>query len=223
MDPRLAALDPPTATLVQIGLKTLGFYRGSTKGVPGEATDIAFKAYLASRDPANLRPVQPLSAVTNDELRDAFIAIARAEIGVQEEGGNNRGTRVQQYQDAASWLPGTGWAWCAAFVGWCFDRLAERYSLPFATPEGAGAFWYEDWARQQKLPVLAGGAKILRGDLIIYAFSHIGIAVSDQASNGTFLCVEGNTNGAGSREGDGVYEKRRNKSQVRSIIRPFPT
>jgi hypothetical protein len=31
--------------------------------------------------------------------------------------------------------------------------------------------------------------------------------------------VEGNTNGEGSREGDGVYLKRRHRSKIRSIIR----
>lgn len=218
MDSRLTALDQPTAALVQIALKHLGFYQGSTKGLPGEQTDAAFARYLASLE----APPVKLATVSADVLREAFVAIARAEIGVREEGGNNRGRRVQVYQDAASYLPGTGWAWCAAFVGFCFDELAEKYALPFATPEGAGAFWYEDWARQQRLPVLAGGAKVLRGDLVIYSFSHIGIATTDQAANGTFLCVEGNTNGEGSREGDGVYEKRRGKAQIRSIIRPFP-
>ena len=151
---------------------------------------------------------------------DAMIRIARAEVGVREEGGNNRGPRIQQYQNGASWLSGTGWAWCAAFVCWVFDRLAEQFTLPFATPEGAGAFWFEDWARQQGLTVLSGRAKVRRGDLVIYAFSHIGIASSDE-KDGRFRCIEGNTNDAGSREGDGVFEKLRPKSQVRSIIRPF--
>lgn len=213
----LSDLPPPLASLVQRQLKAMGLYDGTTEGIPGPKTEAAYAAYLKS--------LETKAAVTatgnNAAMLEAFIAIARGEVGVREHGGNNRGKRVQEYQDAASYLPGTGWAWCAAFVGWCFDRLAERFKLPFATPEGAGAFWYEDWALQQGMKVFKKNAKVKRGDLIIYAFSHIGIATSDE-SDDAFMCVEGNTNDAGSREGDGVFEKRRGKSQVRSIIRPFP-
>lgn len=210
----LKQLPQPVAVLVQLGLKAKGFYAGTTQGLPGPKTEAAFEAYLGSLEskPLNVSP---------QAMIDAMIRIARAEVGVREEGGNNRGPRVQQYQNGASWLPGTGWAWCAAFVCWVFDRLAEKFTLPFSTPEGAGAFWFEDWARQQELTVLSGRAKVRRGDLVIYSFSHIGIASSDEGADGRFKCIEGNTNDGGSREGDGVYEKLRPKSQVRSIIRPF--
>lgn len=216
---KLSDLPQSMAALVQMGLKARGLYHGTTQGIPGPNTEAAYQAFLASIAKRN----DPLPlAVQPSILRAALIEIARSKIGVTEKGGNNRGPEVQEFQDAASYLPGTGWAWCAAFVGWCFDRLAERYALPFATPEGAGAFWYEDWARAQGVKVLPGSSKVKAGDLIIYSFSHIGIATADETASGTFLCVEGNTNGEGSREGDGVYEKRRGKSQVRSIIRPFP-
>lgn len=213
----LSDLPPPLASLVQRQLKAMGLYDGTTEGKPGAKTEAAYAAYLQSLE----AKVAVTATADNAAMREAFIAIARGEVGVREHGGNNRGKRVQEYQDAASYLPGTGWAWCAAFVGWCFDKLAERFKLPFATPEGAGAFWYEDWARQQGITVHGKGAKVKRGDLIIYAFSHIGIASGDE-SNGAFMCVEGNTNDGGSRDGDGVFEKSRGKSQVRSIIRPFP-
>lgn len=217
---KLTDLPQPIAKLVQAGLRAKGFYFGSEKGIPGPMTESAYRRYLASLpDP---RPVDPKRVnASKEEMITALVEIARGEVGVREEGGNNRGRKVQEYQDAASWLDGTGWAWCAAFVGWCIDRLAERYALPFATPEGAGAFWYEDWARQQGLRVLDGKSTIKRGDLVIYSFSHIGIAVGDEDRDETFLCVEGNTNDGGSREGDGVYEKRRPKKSIRSIIRLF--
>lgn len=210
----LKQLPREVASLVQIGLKAKGFYQGTTLGLPGEKTEAAFNDYC---DSLKQKPIDA-SAKT---MIDAMVKIARAEVGVREEGGNNRGRRVQEYQNGASWLGGTGWAWCAAFVCWVFDRLADQFSLPFSTPEGAGAFWFEDWARQQNLTVLTGRAKIRRGDIVIFSFSHIGIASGDE-SNNRFRCIEGNTNDGGSREGDGVYEKTRPKSQVRSIIRPFP-
>lgn len=211
----LSKLPKHVASLAQTGLRALGFYQGTTRGIPGPLTDAAMLKY---EDSLSEKPIDPPAS----SMVDAFIAIARAEVGVREEGGNNRGRRVQQYQNGASWLGGTGWAWCAAFVCWCFDELAERFTLPFSTPEGAGAFWFEDWAKQQGLAILKPDAVIRKGDLIIYEYSHIGIAVSDEKA-GKFQVVEGNTNDGSSRDGDGVFEKTKTKrtAQIRTIIRPF--
>jgi hypothetical protein len=63
------------------------------------------------------------------------------------------------------------------------------------------------------------GRDIERGDIIVFNFSHVGIAAGAPDVNGNFSTVEGNTNQAGSREGDGVYRKIRNVSSVRSRIR----
>jgi hypothetical protein len=57
------------------------------------------------------------------------------------------------------------------------------------------------------------------GDLVIFTFSHIGIAVSSPDKMGNLATVEGNTDSAGSREGGGVYFKTRNLSKIRSRIR----
>lgn len=60
---------------------------------------------------------------------------------------------------------------------------------------------------------------IKAGDVVIFTFSHIGIATGSPDAKGNVPTIEGNTNGAGSREGDGVYAKSRNISQIRSRIR----
>jgi hypothetical protein len=46
---------------------------------------------------------------------------------------------------------------------------------------------------------------------------HTGILLKDEGSY--WVTVEGNTNGVGSREGDGVYSKRRRKDQITVISR----
>ena len=53
----------------------------------------------------------------------------------------------------------------------------------------------------------------------MFSFSHIGIAVKDIDSSGYVTTIEGNTNGAGSREGGSVLEKKRHVSKIRSRIR----
>ena len=37
--------------------------------------------------------------------------------------------------------------------------------------------------------------------------------------DGYFITIEGNTNGAGSREGDGVYKKKRDPNKVNAVSR----
>ena len=87
-------------------------------------------------------------------------------------------------------------------------------------PTTPGAWAFEKWAVKAGAELIkpASKTKIRRGDILIYTFSHIGIAVSDE-NDSRVDAVEGNTNKAGSREGDGVYKKSRKKSQVRSVIR----
>lgn len=60
--------------------------------------------------------------------------------------------------------------------------------------------------------------EVLYGDIVIYSFSHIGIA-SSGTRGGNFWNVEGNTDASGRREGDGTYLRRRPLSSVRSVIR----
>ena len=57
------------------------------------------------------------------------------------------------------------------------------------------------------------------GDIVVFTFSHIGLAVKDADSSGYVVTIEGNTNGAGSREGGSVLEKKRHVSKIRSRIR----
>ena len=54
---------------------------------------------------------------------------------------------------------------------------------------------------------------------MVFQFSHIGVASSEENKSGYIQTIEGNTNGAGSREGGSVLEKSRNIENVRSVIR----
>ena len=69
------------------------------------------------------------------------LKIARAEVGVAEVGGNNRGRRVEEYLAAVGLGPGN--PWCAAYVAWVM-RQAEVRGWPMT-----GDTWaLEDWARE---------------------------------------------------------------------------
>jgi hypothetical protein len=89
-------------------------------------------------------------------------------------------------------------------------------------PKTALAYGFLQWAKERPntTEVLSDKAKAQAGDIVVYDFSHVGIVIQDKGSR--IITVEGNTNGAGSREGDGVYRKDRPKSIARNFIRIVP-
>ena len=203
----ITELDRADAKLLQIGLQALGLYMGTTRGRPGPKTLAAYKRYLSS--------------VKTDGIGDIVATIAEAEVGVREVPiDSNRGERVEEYQKA-TWLDGTGWPWCAAFVCWCIREASKTETALFDLPLTAGAWDFVNWANDQGLQVFdpqEGKPLIRRGDIIVFRFSHIGIAVQDSIYD-LIQTVEGNTDEQGSREGGGVYKKTRYRSSVRSVIR----
>lgn len=132
-----------------------------------------------------------------------LINIARKEIGVREI-GHNAGPRVHQYLAYVGFT--TAAPWCAAFVSYIFWQAG--YNQPKIA-----------WS-----PSLFPAARLARDALPgmvmgIYfdnlkRIAHVGIVEKIQ---GSFLfSIEGNTNLAGSRNGDGVYRKTRH---IRTIYR----
>ena len=126
---------------------------------------------------------------------------------------------------------------CAAFTGWAiYEWLKDKENLGWLglktltpeqwRPKTAAAFGYISWAqdRPATTKVLSRKAKPQVGDLVVFDFSHIGIVV--KIGEKSFQCVEGNTNGRGTRDsisGDGVWLKTRTPSLVRNYIRINPS
>ena len=157
------------------------------------------------------------------DIPEKMVALAREEIGVSEVDGTNCGPRVDEYK-GATWLDADkGWPWCAAFICWLVREAIEGEEIKFKRPRTAGAWDFENWAKQQ----VANGIDLRKptnedikaGDIVVFSFSHIGLAVKEIDSSGYVVTIEGNTNGAGSREGGSVLEKKRHVSKIRSRIR----
>lgn len=160
------------------------------------------------------------------KLAPEIVRIASAEIGVEEVNSTNCGPRVDEYK-AATWLdPKKGWPWCAAFICWVVREAMTAAGIPetktFKRPRTAGAWDLENWSLAQDLSTWTRKphrGDILPGDIVVFTFSHVGFAVGKPDKNGYVLTVEGNTDQAGSREGGGVFRKRRHISSIRSRIR----
>ena len=165
------------------------------------------------------------------KLPSAIVAAAKSCVGIHETGGNNKGPELQKFFDSDWYDPNgdkpgdDGYAWCAAFVCWCVQEAMRQTGVKetatFKAPRTPGAWDFERWSLSQDESTWTRKPHkndIKAGDIVIFTFSHIGIAVSDARGN-YVTTIEGNTNGVGSREGDGVYEKTRMLSQIRSRIR----
>jgi hypothetical protein len=161
-------------------------------------------------------------------LAEKLVQIASEEIGTTEVGNTNCGPQVNKYK-AATVLPADEpWPWCAAFVCWVIREsmrvMGEVETKTFKRPRTASAFNFINWslAQDNTTSTLAkniSAKSITSGDIIVFKFSHIGIATSGCDDEGNFSTIEGNTDKAGSREGGGVYAKTRNVSSVKARIR----
>jgi hypothetical protein len=160
---------------------------------------------------------------------DTLIRYANHEVGVHETGGNNCGPRIREYQAKTSEPPGA-WPWCAAFICFVFwetlqcPEVIEELGLSADQtehwrPKTALAYGFEDWAKEKHILVLPETAIAKPGDIVTYDFSHVGLVVDNQQPGVSIRTIEGNTNKAGSREGDGVYNKFRDQHLVRRFIR----
>jgi len=161
--------------------------------------------------------------MNGEDIAAKMVTLAREEIGVAEVDGTNCGTRVDQYK-AATWLDSNkGWPWCAAFICWLVRESIEGEEVAFKRPRTAGAWDFENWAKQERVNNVElrkpTNEDIKAGDIVVFTFSHIGLAIKDIDSSGYVVTIEGNTNGEGSREGGSVLEKKRHVSKIRSRIR----
>jgi hypothetical protein len=96
----------------------------------------------------------------------ATLAWAQKQIGQHEQpSGSNRGAFVQTCQ-AATWLAGTGWAWCRAF------SLKAHQEAGFALPdESAGAWDALDRARKRGDAIAPAAYHLaIPGDEVIWSF-----------------------------------------------------
>ena len=156
-------------------------------------------------------------------LAKTIVELAKKEVGVEEVNGSNCGPRVNEYKAATNLTATEAWPWCAAFVCWLVrEAMAkEGGTYTFTRPKTAGAWDFENWSLKQdsSTETMRGpGSDIQPGDIVIFKFSHIGIAVGN-AADGIVETVEGNSNAEGSREGGGVFRQTRKLSQIKTRIR----
>jgi hypothetical protein len=145
--------------------------------------------------------------------RELALRVLISQIGVHEEGANNRGPYVDEYQRADT-LPGEGYAWCMSLQQWCWKTATGGELLADGT---AGCAIFYDWARRSGHLV----ERPLRGDHVVFDLDrdrqfddHVGMVERVLGLGPVLLLqtIEGNTSAddRGSQaDGGGVWRKRR--------------
>lgn len=146
--------------------------------------------------------------------RAGVVKTYQSQIGVREATGRNDGVQVESYLRTTNLKKGH--AWCAAFVNWCF--------INNQVPTNNSA-WAPAWFPKSKT-VYTQGVPLKYvpqpGDVFglyypnLKRIGHVGF-INKWGTGSSIETVEGNTNGYGSREGNGVYVKWRMKSQISKV------
>lgn len=154
-----------------------------------------------------------MSKITVEALK-----IAKSQIGVHEEGGNNKGVKVGEYLSSVGL--GQGYAWCQSFVYWCFKKASANLATANPVPKTAGVLAHWNGAiygKKVSTPQV--------GDLFILDFGkglgHIGFVDTVDLVNKTFTTIEGNSNDEGSREGYEVAHRTGKLSRKISSVKGF--
>ncbi|WP_405994952.1 CHAP domain-containing protein [Streptomyces sp. NBC_00986] len=134
------------------------------------------------------------------------IAVARSQVGYREgyaEGGWNNIVRFALEVPGLSGYQGQ--SWCMTYTSW----VAMRAGVPSLFPRGvdcsAGVAWFTAASRWSYYPAL--GAQVFYGS---GGSEHTGIVYAYDA---TYIwTIEANTNDNGSLEGDGVYLRKRKRT-----------
>jgi hypothetical protein len=138
--------------------------------------------------------------------RRAILEFARSTIGIREATGKNDGEKVEEILKAVG-LQKSGAPWCAAYVVWVGDSALGRDRNPY--PRSA---WSPDFVRNAQWNRGTGRVPSPASTFGIYFSSlkrvgHTGLI--EKVSGDFAVTIEGNTNDGGSRDGDGVYRRRR--------------
>jgi len=127
-------------------------------------------------------------------LRTKILRIAEGELGVKEATGRNDGQRVEEYLRYTGL--GKGYAWCAAFVSWCYGQagLAELRN-PWSPALFPNSRTYGKQPDIQKAEIRR---KIRKADLFgvygaaVKRIHHVGLVKRVESTY--LLTVEGNSN-----------------------------
>lgn len=126
------------------------------------------------------------------------------EVAVREEGGQNRGERIGEYQSATGNGPGD--SYCQSFIVWGLKQTLGHSPILASGRCQSVREWADGKRLTTGVPALHSEGWVVNGENHAH---HTFLCTSDPDEDGYFTTVEGNTNDRGDSNGDGVYDRKR--------------
>lgn len=197
-------------------------------GSTGNSTAPHLHYQIERKDNARTVAVDPtsnlnLGKASKDKKDDGplqkLLNIALNEVGTVEDPPESNNVKYNTWYYGHE-VSGKDYAWCMAFVQWCFDQagypLQDAKGKSGETPMSnrtASCFQLLSWYKEHYPDTIVSAP--MPGDVVIFDFSHTGIVV-DRLGEDSIKTVEGNTspdNGGDQRNGGCVAIKVRSISQ----------
>lgn len=196
---------------------------GQPLKVDGEVGSITWGVLFGTKS------VPVTNTVKGSPLLVKMLEIASSQVDVREKPiGSNRGPQVDKYIRSVGLDPARGsYAWCAAFIYYCFDQAAQQLGMPNPVVKTAGVMDHWNKAVQRKIPRISKASAVADPKLVkpghIFIMDYGGgrghTGIVERVIGGKLVTIEGNTNSGGSRDGIGVF--RRNQRKIVSVNKGF--
>lgn len=141
---------------------------------------------------------------------ERVLDIACLQLGVREATGHNDGPEVEKYLAYTGNRKGE--PWCASFVSWVFGQAGLKQPRTAWSP---ALFPYNRRVNGAAKANVFGIYFADKGRI-----AHVGLVAWQKGS--WLYTIEGNTNVAGSREGDGVYQRLRHVKTIKAYASWLP-
>ncbi len=138
-------------------------------------------------------------------IGEVALSIAISQLGQQEQPkGSNSGPMVDQYLASVGLKP--GYAWCQAFVHWCYQEAAKVAKVPSLVPRtgGVAACWKTTKGRKISLAQAKDDPSLIKPGYQFVLLFHGGVGhtgIVERVEGNVIHTIEGNSNDDGSREG----------------------
>lgn len=135
------------------------------------------------------------------------VAWCKMQVGEKENPpGSNRGEFVQFCQ-SHTWLKGTGWPWCAAFV---VTAISEGAGVGYPCPT-ASAFGLLADAKKRGWDLPANSSLVVPGDIVVFDIGSGHTGIVTKVTSKQVFSIDGNA-------GDSVKACVRLRSTVRGFV-----
>lgn len=165
-------------------------------------------------------PLTPLSVTASRRYtaQEAYIMALRTHTHVREVPAfSNWGQAVQAFLALCGISDPN--PWCMAFLTYVGRKA---FGAAWVIPRFALVNAFATWAKQQGIRMLPSEAQVGDAFVIWYPterrFRHVGVICGPRDADGKWETIEGNTNDGGSREGNGVFIRRRALGDADRII-----